>query len=236
MKLPHRLSTFLQLVILFSALLVLPLSIVFLPVGQVQCQLVPEGNCPGTLQTSLQSLQGNFLVLTSFEEKVTSLPIPPGYALVESKKKLPNTLQLTFQKESALFQVRCVDCPEPLLIGEHSHRLHPQDSPVPTFDMPYTTTELVTDQTLHQIYFQPLSQIVLSLYKQGLIFQNGKWNSPEEVRLEVADKPELIVSTEAIDHQLAVLAALLSGDSLDQIPEPVREIDLRYNMPVIRTR
>lgn len=236
MTIPARISAITQLLILALVLVVLPIVIALLPIRTVSCQIASAAHCPVVLVTALQTLTGRSLLLTQADSTVSELSLPAGYTLVQSRKQLFSELQLTFQEEQALFQITCPDCAEPLVVGEHRHILYSQPTDLASFSVPHSQAELLHGSQLNESVFQPLETIVLSLYKQGRIFQNGVWSSPEEIRLEIADTPTVLVSTQDIEGQMLALAAILEGETTSQLPAPASEIDLRFKMPVIRTR
>ena len=228
MTIPARISAITQLLILALVLVVLPIVIALLPIRTVSCQIASAAHCPVVLVTALQTLTGRSLLLTQADSTVSELS--------QSRKQLFSELQLTFQEEQALFQITCPDCAEPLVVGEHRHILYSQPTDLASFSVPHSQAELLHGSQLNESVFQPLETIVLSLYKQGRIFQNGVWSSPEEIRLEIADTPTVLVSTQDIEGQMLALAAILEGETTSQLPAPASEIDLRFKMPVIRTR
>jgi hypothetical protein len=85
-------------------------------------------------------------------------------------------------------------------------------------------------------FYQPLKRLTESLYKNQVIFQNGEWISEEEIRIFVTDLPVVIFSSDNIENQSTALGLLLKNNSVKQTGVEIKEIDLRFNMPVLRTR
>jgi len=230
-----------KILIIFFLLILTPAIILILPVKKIECKLSSSLECPETLVTALDSLQNQPLIITDFSNLIANLDLPPGYTLSNVSKSIPDTLKLIFLEEKALFKITCLDCEGELAIGTHRHLLSnsagdENNTELSTFFISSNSQKIIENNQIKPEYFEPAKNLAESLYKLGFVFQNGEWVSQSEIRINLNNYPVAIFSHDQISKQIAALELILKGDALSQASAEITEIDLRYNMPVLRTR
>ena len=86
----------------------------------------------------------------------------------------------------------------------------------------------------------PLLHNALSLTLQQFQTQSTSWNSitvisTEKIVIELATPQHVIIDTSITTAQLEVIPSILAQESIQALSPAVKEIDLRFNLPVIRT-
>lgn len=230
-----------KILIIFFLLFLTPVIILILPTKKIECKLTSGLECPETLVTALNLWQGQPLIIADFSNLITNLDLPPGYTLSNVSKSIPSTLKLIFLEETAIFKITCLDCDGELAIGTHRHLLpnstgDENNTKLPIFFISLNKQEIIANNQIKSEYFEPTENLAESLYKLGFVFQNGEWVSQSEIRINLNNYPVAIFSHDRVSKQIAILELILKGDTLNQADTKITEIDLRYNMPVLRTR
>lgn len=233
-----------RLVFLLIVLIALPLTLLLWPIQKIECQLSANKPCPEILSKSLTKLRQKPLALTDFRKELTELPgLPSGFVLEKVSKKLPNTLTLVFLEESAGFQIKCDDCQEVLLIGDKRHTLQNRSGnnnlELKTFKISKEFDEIIENGELKKTYFDPIDKLIKIFSTSELDFQEGEWVSADEIHINLNNLPTAIFSAQDIENQFSALDLIIKKNALSQTgrdSSQFKEIDLRYNMPVLRTR
>lgn len=239
-----------EVLLVLILLVVVPGVILFLPIKKIECKLASGQTCPDKLMEKLVDLQNNPLVITDLHQELPKLDLPAGYTLDRSSKKLPGQVKLVFLEETPAYKINCEDCESEITVGTHQHLLSPnlseKNNDIPLFFLKANTDTIITNNQINDLYFRPLSDLTQSLYKLNLVFQNGEWISANEIRIDLNNYPEAIFSSDQIAKQVAMLELIIKENAFDQaksqnasgsaIATEISEIDLRYNMPVLRTR
>lgn len=225
-------------IIVISFLFIVPLIFLIFPVKKIDCKLTSGKDCPQEFSDALKSLQNKPLIPTNFDDSVTKLNIPAGYILDSVSKKLPSKLILTFVAEPLLLQISCQDCDQHKSIGVYRHILDSNDlkSEFPNFFVHADNQEVFDNSGLKPEYFDSLKELTESLYKLRIVFQNGEWISEDEIKVSLDNNLTAIFSANQIASQVVALDLIIKSDAIKQTDAEIEEIDLRYKMPVLRTR
>lgn len=213
-------------------------SLKFFTLNSVSCYLEDKDSCGQDLTTTLdKTLLQQSLFFTDFETVLTSEPLASlPYTLVSYQKKLPNQIQVTFVEETLQYFLRTTDG-QRLAVGTEGSivNLAQNDGQLPEIQINKTHEELSANKKLNPEIHNALAALLNSLYKYQLSFQNIEWNSANEIEFSLKTGQKVILAAENPQHSIEKLQLILDSAEIKTIEEPINEIDLRFEMPVLRT-
>jgi hypothetical protein len=184
-------------------------------VSTIDCQ-ISEKNCSPELYQDLETLKGKsfFFVDLNIDR------------LESYQKKFPGTLILNFNEEKLSYTVKFKE--EIFYISELGNILeNNQDT--------NNVTEVILNKEFNKNVHIKLLKIINITNKDNLRVKKIIWNSDQEIILEINNSPKIILDIEAIDIKTNILEILLNSREIKEYEEPIQEIDLRFNLPVLRT-
>lgn len=210
------------------------LFLAFLPVKQIECS-VDTNPCPAQLQEETNKLLHTSFFFTNFEKKILeNQNSGQVYILTSSTKTFPSTLHLTFQQEATQYVL--------VVSGEKNHIgttgiILPTATEDPGSVIEWNTQgTVIENQKILPKYHQLFLEIAQTLEKTALKNYKIVWNSDQEIRLEIENEPLFIFDSESIQTQLQKVDTIIHARELDEIEEPILEIDMRFDLPVLRTQ
>ncbi len=209
----------------------LPLVASQLRVRAITCQIENE-ECPDELIQSLQPLQGSSLLFSKHESSISNLQ--SNYNLTSYSKQLPNTLHLTFSglPNEAL-----------LRIDDHEYLLH-SDGALEE------STEATQNTTIFEVPAAGIDSDNRRVKDAQLVTHVLEWNTSLE---QIRSEPERVIFNDQVvilklNAGLQAIANLNESTTASQrlaiilehaevasIDTSIREIDLRFRLPVLRT-
>ncbi|MFZ5376911.1 MAG: cell division protein FtsQ/DivIB [Patescibacteria group bacterium] len=210
-------------------------------IKNVKCQLkdASEIECHGT-----DSLLGKPLFLIDPDKILLKERLKvdqqSSFFVVDYRKILPSTLVLVVEKKQVIFRLLHQD--QRYLIDEQGSVL-PDDSNVnsgPSQDLPrvYLRESWLTDQmanSVEEASFQEIASLLKELDDKKINFDDVTLYDSTSVALQI-EQWQVLIDSKADHRQKAEqLYQLLHQYDLDSLSQTVVEIDLRYNLPVLRT-
>ncbi len=217
---------------------------VFFRVRVIQCVTTTQQTCPDSFMQALTPFEGQSLFLIQPMTITQSAELQSsGYQVVAYQKKLPNQLFLTVRSEKPLFTVQSGS--ENQTISEYGRVIQaPSDQVLPLIiiDDGTATTDAVPDQksiqngSLVEPYQTPVIQII-SEFKDhpSLKISTLIWKSPQEIEIKLDNNIRVLVDTSSYGHAARKTTAILASEKVQSEVESIQEIDLRLDLPVLRT-
>jgi hypothetical protein len=203
-------------------------------VKNIECQLLTTESCPQELLESLSSVRGSSMFFEDYTQKLTdSQTTSQPVSLVIFKKKLPDTLTVTFQQEPTAYTI--LHSEQPVIVSK-TGRIFTQEMdtsgllPVEIAGE-FTTAEGFIDFTIHQT----ILSIIETCNQLSIPITLITWVDKSTIKLSMENRTELfIIDSEKPTLEINRLALILKSGEYRNIPESKQELDLRFTMPVLR--
>lgn len=156
------------------------------------------------------------------------------YQLETVEKKLPSTLILTFSQENALYVVN----QNGVYFISQSGKILPNKQPSEqllsiTFS---DENNLVANSTLDENYHLLFSTIAQKISKHNFLPAQVEWKSDQEIALFLPNMPKILLDIPAIQTKLDILDTIVYAREIEDRKDTVLEIDMRFNLPVLRMK
>lgn len=212
--------------------------------NHINCQLQAQP-CPQELAAQSQTLKNRSLFFTAIEQEVADWQLDL-YQLESYQKTWPGQLKLQFVSEPSLYQLQLPDrlitlttsgfikdtaqdsgkdqektsLPVVVLAAESNRRL---------------VEELEQQAQLSNELHQPLADLVNQLDQLNLQISRINYQT-DLIKLYLDSDLVALAEPTNLQKQLQRLALIENDLNLDQIDLAIKEIDLRYELPVLRTQ
>lgn len=197
--------------------------------------------CNPAIQAELErSLVGESLFFTDYAQQLSTLPTLQSTQVIAIRKEIPQTLIVDLAEERPLYQLQLVEG-KTLVVGEHGSLKNAGDSAsdeLPRVELQTESTPLLEQLNnaprlpaeLHTVF----KSLITALRDNHLAFRKISWFSEDEIRVQL-DTYQAILDTQNPAGSIEALAQILSSEEVKQLPQPLREVDLRFTLPVLRT-
>lgn len=209
------------------------------PITTIDCQLMTGESCPHAYEEKISEMIGKPLFSVSPNNgQEANAAAAMGFEVVDYRRKLPGTIILTVQSEDPQYLLVFKDTA--VLISEFGMVLH---RPVPDKILTIEIAEndlsadtLILNDKLIDPYVQALSAIARDLSTNtGVHVEKIIWHNEYEIELILDKYPSVLIEASKPSAALAQLRILLSSTELSDILDDVSTIDLRFDLPVLRT-
>ncbi|MBU0974693.1 hypothetical protein KKD03_03260 [Patescibacteria group bacterium] len=211
-------------------LLFLPITLFLLgflfKINVINCQ-VSRINCKPELYQKLEVLKGKSLFFVNLDRELSKNDICTETILLQNfQKQFPGTILLEFSEEKVVYQLNFEE--SKLYISEFGNILPSSQN---VNDLP----EVSWNSKLSSESHAEILKILNSVNDSNLIIEKITRLSDKEIVIYIKDNPKIIIDEEVIDSKVGILVTLLNSREIKEYEEPIEEIDLRYNLPVLRT-
>jgi hypothetical protein len=221
---------------IFIASGLLALTQNFFSVRQIECVFNTNSACPPELRASLETLRGTALFFTDTQNTSTFSIDATGHTLEKIEKVLPSTLVLYFLPSEVLYQVR-IDESYYSTNTEGFLQVSSENGAIPTVvffnrDLLLSPTQLKPE--VHQV----LKLLVAEAQKNSISVSTIEWRSEQELVLLCDQTIAVSIDTTDIPKKMAQLEQILHSAELEEITQQNATsptLDLRFNLPVLRT-
>ncbi len=210
------------------------LLLIFSKVSSIECR-VDNKECTQELLEKISTLKGTSFFFGNFEKKLLENQSTSSiYILKSVKKKFPGTLDLFFTQEQVQYLLLTSEKKE--YIGESGTILPAEQQVTRTFTFDWKSEEPIIQNTkVMEKYHKKFLAILKILKQESIENANFIWNSDQEILLNLANGPVLIFDAETIETQVKKIDTIIEAKELEEIEEPILEIDMRFDLPVLRT-
>lgn len=207
--------------------IVLIFSLIFaFKINIIHCK-VSENNCSQELYQKLEILKGESLFFVNLDKELANNEISTETILLKNyQKQFPATISLEFTEEKVAYQQ--ISEETIIFISEFGNIL-PSNQNIN--DLPQVSWNSSKSDESHE----KIMKILKSVTGSNLRIEKVTRLSDKEIHINIKDNPKIIIDEEAIDSKVAILDTILNSREIKEFGEPIREIDLRFNLPVLRT-
>lgn len=221
--------------------LIILISVVFasLKVQSVTCSM-DTTPCSEEVAVLLTGFKGKSFFFYDFKKETSADDNPLSFEIVEIKRELPSTIHVTIKTEQPLYTLISAD-------GSTKQAISSSGKMLPTTREIQGILVQVPDKnnmTINPIMHALISDIIVTITPEYSL-EKLEYISPTEIKIYNKDLPVLIVGdpipTYALQHLGEIMYTIdntqLSTSSAElSIPNPsIKELDLRFTMPVLRT-
>jgi hypothetical protein len=206
----------------------------FSRVSNVECYLHDQV-CPPDLMAQAQTLKGSSFFFSNFDQKLMqSNSFESIYILNNIQKKLPSTLKLYFNQEEIEYALLINN--EKKFIGQSGVAIPNQTETNNILIIQWQLEQSIIENNLinpdyHQIFLAVARTLTQSNLKNPVIL----WVSDTQILIDFDEHPRFIFDKQTIQTQIQKVDTIISARELDEINEPILEIDMRFDLPVLRT-
>lgn len=222
--------------ILFSVGIFISISLISRPIikiSHIECTL-GEHSCPQKLNEKLNQIQNKSFLFSNIENLVENLDLDL-YHLIEIKKTWPNSISLSFSKKTSGYILKLESTDEELLIADsglvYSDETDNSLTRVRVSNWPDILVENKINQELHSL----IIHILNLLNEHQLTISEIKIISSNQIFIYLDNGLVAIIQKADVNKQIAQLAIVINKLDLNQIDTNIKEIDLRFKFPVLRT-
>ena len=229
---PRKPLIFFIIILLICAALIKQLSKPILKIEKIECRLENQ-SCPQELIDQLNSLKGESFLFTKLDYLASSSKLN-FYQLKSFSKQWPNALKLEFVTNPSSYLLE-IDNPDSVfLITENGlAQAAPAENFLPVIKViswPNSITDQQIDPDLHQLIFS-----LINLLSSQQIEPNITIYHQNHIEISLKDNLFAIVGNDDINQQMAKLFIILEELDISNIDLEIKEIDLRFKFPVLRT-
>ncbi len=202
-------------------------------IKQVNCQL-NSLSCPAPLEDALADFQGKSLFFDNIEQRVQALNLEL-YQLESVNKSLPHTLNLVFlPKKNSYLLLK--DQTQLLVVAENGVALDQEvTQKLPEIKIEGWPNEVINGHQVDPVLHQTISQLILELELHQIPTSNITVFQPTFITIELPENRIALIESEQIKTQIKRLAAILQEYDFNSSDTPIKEIDVRFKLPVLRT-
>ena len=196
-----------------------------LKINVIHCQ-ISNMNCNPELYSKLEVLRGKSLFFVNLDKELSSNGLElKTLFLKEYQKKFPNTIILNFNEEKALYQLEVEG--NRSIISELGNTLQSNQK---NEQLPQVVWN--NDDTPDHL---KIIKIINSAKNNNLKVDKIIWENNKEIIIKINSSPKIIIDTETLNSKIDMLGILLTSREIKDYEETIKEIDLRFNLPVLRT-
>lgn len=224
--------------LLFSPLLLLLLVIVLsfsLKVNVVECN-VGENNCSPEIYQKLEAFKGKSIFFVNIDKILSSSEFQSEVILLEHyQKKMPGTLILNFSEENILYQLNLEQ--SFLYISEFGNILQTNQGKdqITQVYLYGDIGEFIESRSINREKHLIITSIINQLEKDELSVDVINWVDDTEIIIKVKDEPQIVIDNSNVESKINNIKLILGAKEIKDYDKPIEEIDLRFNLPVLRT-
>lgn len=207
-------------------------------VQKIQCSIDQQQACPDFLQAELQKNIGKPIFLTNFSGQLQRIAtVMPSFHRASYEQQLPDTVLVHFLTAQPQYAVKS-QTGNSVFIVDDTGTLIDQASQtnLPVLILPESMSPLLELRAQLPSSLHQANQILFAgLQQHGLKVSAVTALSSTELTMLLPNQVLAHLSTEHLSQQLNKLAYILSSNNLTTIKAPIKEIDLRFRYPVIKT-
>lgn len=203
-------------------------------VTNINCQI--EGlSCPEDLLQNLADLKGSSFFFTNFEKKLTNNQNRDTvYILTSVKKEFPSTINLNFTQEKIEYELIVEN--ESKYIGISGKNLPHKNNDIKLSIIWQKEDNIFEKNKVNSKYHNIFINVSKNLEKVTVDKIILNLISDSEIIMEIQGQPTYIFDIETIETQTKKVDTIIKARELEEIEEPILEIDMRFDLPVLRTR
>lgn len=215
--------------------LVIILFLAFNKTNTIKCQ-IENSECPEVLIKNLNTLKGSSFFFSNIQKKLENNKTNDSIYILESiSKKFPGTIKLYFKQEEIRYSL--ITSNKTFHIGNSGTTIPTESDYSEIISFTWKNEEvIINNNKINDDYHNKFLNISTNLSKNNLENTTITWVSDSEIILKTPNKPPFIFDKQTIETQVKKIDTIMNARELEEIEEPILEIDMRFNLPVLRTR
>lgn len=208
-----------------------------LRVHDVTCQDDRQQECPTEVVSQLHSLKGQSLIFANIETQTSSLLAEtPTHRLKTIQKLFPDTVVIELESQQLLYQLK--------LLGQSEYRTVTDTGSVIVGGRTDGLILLVVSADLWDAWQsagmvdpfvqESLSKLPLLLAESGIQTEALVLIDAQTLVMYLPNNQTAIIDTAELPGDLARLTVILDELQSQPLEQPIEEIDVRYDLPVLR--
>lgn len=209
----------------------------YFKVKQILCFVQNQQACSPQLISALeQSLLGQPMFFKDYlPVLVSSGKLTEPVSLVYVTKRLPDTLELGFQQELPLYIINYNN--QQAVVSTSGRLFQHAVATASNYFIINSQSDLSLNGMIQPDIHHTLSSLVTTLQELDLAVKDITWVDKSTIRLSMDERAvEAVIDSEHPKQELHKLAVIMKSREYQEFTEPVKEIDLRFTMPVLRTQ
>lgn len=205
-----------------------------LVIKQVVCTVQEQmTTCPGEVKSKLSFLKEQPLLFSELSSEIEKSLSSQPFTLVTIARELPTTIRIELSETEYNYGIATPT--RSFVITTDQVALEKSiPSGVPTV---FATETAVNPNSLPDESLIAVNSTALSTLSQlSLEPAIVHYISPQELKIELQERNlTVIVNPARVEREIRTIPIVLNNPQFKEIPEPVAELDMRFDMPVIRT-
>lgn len=201
-------------------------------ITHTQCRLDNQA-CPSDLETTIANLHGQSFFFSQLENEVQN-QTTQFYQLQTVTKTWPNQVQAEFSLKTANYLLS-TNSQERYVVAETGYAQLNANPPdlleIKNLFYPQAVTDHQVEPELHQL----ATRLISASNTHQLKLQQVVIYQPDHTRLLINSHLQALVQESDLETQIAKLSVILTELDLNTIDLQIAEIDLRFELPVLRT-
>ncbi len=210
----------------------------FFEIKKVTCTIDKEDACPDYVQAELNKNIGKSIFFVDMSQQLNKMSsYIPSLHQFQFRQKLPNEMSVNFISASPKYVVKLSNSENLFVIDETGTVIDQvEQTSLPIITLP---AELYPSLTLRATIDSQLNSNLLSMFieleKHQIALNKITLLNKDELQLELSDQKVAQLSVSNLALQVDKLAYVLANINFSSIKQPVKQIDLRFRYPVLKT-
>lgn len=210
-----------------------------LRIKTVSCKLETKP-CPDTLNQKIQEFVGQSFFFAPIQPVIEAWQLEL-YQLQTFSKTWPQKIELNFTSEPDFYRLQLetnhyLITKTGLIKQKLDANQPPKANELPIVILTQPAAEVIKGQQVTPQFHQVFKLVLTQLEAHQLEIQTLKLIGSDLIKLQLNSKLRAIVEPTHSQTQLAKLALIIQELDLAQIDLAIKEIDLRFELPVLRTQ
>lgn len=222
---------------LMSSILAVQASHFFL-ISKVTCTVDQSQPCQDFVQAELDKNIGQPIFTVNMSEQLKRISsYVPSLHQYQFKQQLPNEMKVNFTSASPKYAIKIASLNDLLIIDETGTVIDQQaQTSLPTIQLQEAQYQgLALRATLDPKVNMAFLHLMDGIKKHQFQVKQIVLVNNSELRLELADQKVAQLTIENVAQEVDKLAYILANVNFSTIKQPVKEIDLRFRYPVLKT-
>lgn len=202
----------------------------------VECVTNEGMNCPSEVTSLLQKLSGTSVYFSDTVETIENILVDQPFIVTDVKKKLLRPTVVTISRQNPVYALNTLD-DITLIVFENGQvkKSETKQDTLTTYTHYLNSGETVVDARINTATHTQLLLLTRDLAKSAISPTAIQWKEDRLILLTLHDSILVFLDPQLLTHKMAILSALLESPEYKELSSIV-EIDLRFDLPVLRTR
>ncbi|MBP7740798.1 hypothetical protein KA089_01285 [Candidatus Woesebacteria bacterium] len=197
-----------------------------LRISDIECQ-ISNNNCNPEIYQKLESLKGKSIFFINLEKELNQNEIESeAILLTDYKKVFPGKLVLKFSQEKVLYLFEFDG--NSSFISEFGNKLNNDQN---INNLPIVNWNAPLDNKIHY----KIAMIINNVDSEKFSISKISRENENKTIIEIHNNPKIIIDDNSTTAKLEMIKILLESKEIKEYEQPIKEIDLRFNLPVLRT-